>query len=72
MAEENEFITSDIDKINSCVNFMKLFLSLLDDLQKRGLDPVEAADQGNIFMANWFNYACGQETISQFSYSPED
>ena len=72
MSEEGEFITNDIDKVNSCATFMKLYLSLVDDLQKRDILSLDAADQANIFMSSWFSYACGEQACTEMAFIQDD
>jgi len=62
----------DIKNVSNCISFMKLYLSLIDELKQKGLDPAIAADEANKFIANWFMYNVTQEpTMTELGFTAD-
>ena len=45
----------------NCTHFMRLYLSLVDELKIRGLDSVQAADMGLSWMTQFFMFSCNKD-----------
>ena len=63
---------NDMKSASGCVHFMKLYLSLIDELKIRGLEPKEAAELALSYVNNWFMYFANTEIpMVEMGFTPD-